>query len=164
MSLATEQVPLVVLPAHFLPGRADHPPRTRALTVVPERTRVATCAPRGLTTAPAPPSPELAAVITLGGAEASTPTRLTRRGMLAASALTTVAAALLIALAWWSAPAAMAPVTPPARVTVQPGDTLWSIATSVAPDRDPRDEVATLQRLNRLDGVSLAVGQVLRTR
>ncbi len=30
MSVATEQVPIVVLPAHFLPGRAGHPPRTRA--------------------------------------------------------------------------------------------------------------------------------------
>jgi LysM repeat protein len=46
---------------------------------------------------------------------------------------------------------------------VQSGDTLWSIASRVAPGRDPRDEVARLQRLNHLDGVDLAAGQVLRT-
>jgi LysM repeat protein len=46
---------------------------------------------------------------------------------------------------------------------VHDGDTLWSIASRVAPDRDPRDEVTRLQRLNHLDGVQLAAGQVLRT-
>jgi hypothetical protein len=40
---------------------------------------------------------------------------------------------------------------------------LWSIATQVAPSRDPRAEVAELQRVNHLDGVELAAGQLLRT-
>jgi LysM repeat protein len=84
--------------------------------------------------------------------------------MLALSTLTAAAVGTLAWVAWLSAPAAPVPATPPPRVTVQSGDTLWSIATAVAPNRDPRDEVATLQRLNHLDGVSLSVGQVLRTR
>ena len=51
----------------------------------------------------------------------------------------------------------------PATVTVQPGDTLWSIATRLAPQRDPRAEVADLQQLNHLGGGPLVPGQVLRT-
>jgi Tfp pilus assembly protein FimV len=93
-----------------------------------------------------------------------TPARLTRRGVLALSTATALSAGVLVWLASLSAPPAPAPARPPARITVQAGDTLWSIATAIAPDRDPRDEVAALQRLNHLHGVSLAVGQVLRTR
>jgi LysM repeat protein len=48
-------------------------------------------------------------------------------------------------------------------VTVQPGDTLWKIATRVAPQRDPRAEVAALQQVNHLDSAGLVPGQVLRT-
>jgi LysM repeat protein len=49
-------------------------------------------------------------------------------------------------------------------VTVRSGDTLWSIASRVAPGADPRAEVATLQRLNHLRGTALTPGQVLATR
>ena len=52
----------------------------------------------------------------------------------------------------------------PANVTVHRGDTLWDIASRVAPDRDPRAEVAVLQRLNHLDGTALQPGLTLRTR
>jgi LysM repeat protein len=48
-------------------------------------------------------------------------------------------------------------------VTVRAGDTLWSIATRLAPQRDPRAEVADLQRINSLRGGALVPGQVLRT-
>ena len=44
--------------------------------------------------------------------------------------------------------------------TVQPGDTLWSIARRVAPDRDPRPIVDGLAEANHLRG-SLQVGQQL---
>ena len=44
--------------------------------------------------------------------------------------------------------------------TVQPGDTLWSIARRVAPDRDPRPVVDGLVDANHLRG-SLQVGQRL---
>ncbi|HEY8524009.1 MAG TPA: LysM peptidoglycan-binding domain-containing protein [Acidimicrobiales bacterium] len=42
---------------------------------------------------------------------------------------------------------------------VQPGDTLWSIATAVAPDRDPRPIVDRLQEVN--DTATLEVGDRL---
>jgi LysM domain len=162
MSLATSQVPIVVLPAHFLPGRAGHPSRTRALAALPERTEEPAAPGRFPTQLPAF-RPDVATVHALSRAT-ETPARLTPRSVLALSTATAAAAAMLLWLAWLSAPQAPPPATPPARVTVQAGDTLWSIATSIAPNRDPRDEVAALQRLNHLDGVSLAVGQVLRTR
>jgi len=46
-------------------------------------------------------------------------------------------------------------------VIVSPGDSLWSIAEEVAPDRDPRDVVDEIARLNALDGVSVRAGQQL---
>jgi Tfp pilus assembly protein FimV len=43
---------------------------------------------------------------------------------------------------------------------VQPGDTLWSIAAEIAPDRDPRVVVDALRQANG-GGVALEVGQRL---
>ncbi|MEO8888627.1 MAG: LysM peptidoglycan-binding domain-containing protein [Jatrophihabitantaceae bacterium] len=91
--------------------------------------------------------------------------RLTRRGVLVLSLAVAALAGGLVWLAALSAPAAgPAGAAVPASVTVQSGDTLWSIATVVAPNRDPRSEVADLQHLNHLSGVSLTPGQTLRTR
>ena len=47
-------------------------------------------------------------------------------------------------------------------VVVEPGDTLWSIAESVAGAADVRDVVDRIQELNRLEGSSLVPGQVLQ--
>lgn len=47
------------------------------------------------------------------------------------------------------------------QVTVAPGDTLWSVARGVAPQRDPREIVAQIRRLNHLPSASLRVGQQL---
>jgi Tfp pilus assembly protein FimV len=88
--------------------------------------------------------------------------RLTRRGVVVVTAAVLAVGAGLIWLAGLSAPQPAA--APSARhvVTVAPGDTLWSIATRVAPDTDPRAEVAALQERNRLTGVDLVPGQLLR--
>lgn len=95
----------------------------------------------------------------------SAPLRLTRRGIVVVAAAVAVLGAALVWLASASAPAASpSPVGGAATVTVQSGDTLWSIATRVAPQRDPRAEVSALQRLNHLDSVALVPGQQLRVR
>jgi LysM repeat protein len=47
-------------------------------------------------------------------------------------------------------------------VTVEPGDTLWSVASRTAPDRDPHDVVAELIRLNGLGSGAVHAGEVLR--
>jgi LysM repeat protein len=67
------------------------------------------------------------------------------------------------ALANLSSPAAV-PTNAPAVVVVQPGDTLWSIARRIAPDRDARLVVADLRRLNALPSADLEVGQRLQVR
>lgn len=93
------------------------------------------------------------------------PLRLTRRGVTALAAAVGLLAVALVALAWLSAPGAAASRSPvPVSVTVRSGDTLWSIASRVAPEHDPRGEVAELQRLNHLSGVALVPGQVLKTK
>lgn len=46
-------------------------------------------------------------------------------------------------------------------VTVLPGDTLWAIAQSVAPNVDPREAIHEIQKLNALTGGSLQAGQQL---
>ena len=47
-------------------------------------------------------------------------------------------------------------------VVVERGDTLWSIARSVAGDRDVRGVIDGIQVLNDLDGVDISPGQVLQ--
>ncbi|HVQ95168.1 MAG TPA: LysM peptidoglycan-binding domain-containing protein [Mycobacteriales bacterium] len=94
--------------------------------------------------------------------------RLTRRGRLVLVALAVVALASLLtvvapAVAHLRSPTAV-PASAPAVVVVQPGDTLWSIARRVAPDRDTRLVVADLRRLNSLSSADLEVGQRLTIR
>jgi nucleoid-associated protein YgaU len=92
------------------------------------------------------------------------PVRLTRRGVLALTRGLALAGGLLLLTAHLSAgsPAARPAVVPGAVVTVQPGDTLWSIAGQVAPGRDPRRVVEQIRRSNHLDTVSLTPGQTLK--
>lgn len=45
-------------------------------------------------------------------------------------------------------------------VVVQPGQTLWSIAGAVAPDVDPREVIADIQRINAIGG-AIQPGQQL---
>lgn len=109
-----------------------------------------------------------ATILTLrqpSAASVAPPLRLTRRGVVVLAVAVAALAGALVWLAALSAPAATpAGSAAPASVTVQSGDTLWSIATRVAPNVDPRSEVATLQHLNHLAGVSLTPGQTLKTR
>jgi nucleoid-associated protein YgaU len=47
-------------------------------------------------------------------------------------------------------------------VVVEPGDTLWSIAASVAGEEDVRAVVLEIQERNHLEGAELVPGQVLQ--
>jgi Tfp pilus assembly protein FimV len=95
--------------------------------------------------------------------------RLTRRGRIVFFGLPLILLAALIlsfsgflnAPAKASDSAAELNLTPTVSVTVQPGDSLWAIAGSVAPDRDPRDVVADIVQLNNLDAARVLPGQTL---
>ena len=45
------------------------------------------------------------------------------------------------------------------QITVMPGDTLWSIASDVAPTVDPQQVIADITSLNQLDTATVQPGQ-----
>ncbi|HYO34239.1 MAG TPA: LysM peptidoglycan-binding domain-containing protein [Nocardioidaceae bacterium] len=89
--------------------------------------------------------------------------RLTRRGrVVVLVGVLTLALALFI---WFGAPAASTDHVrhvPATTVVVQPGQTLWDIAHSVAPQEDPREVIASIVDLNALpDAGAIRAGQPL---
>ncbi len=93
----------------------------------------------------------------------STRLRLTTRGRAVLLAFASVPLAVGIAFAALSGGSAIASGADTAAVsvetvTVMPGDTLWSIATGVAPDADPRDVIGEISRMNLLRGGELQIG------
>jgi len=132
MSVATEFVPVVTIPAH---ARLRTEPPRRLASVVELHAPALTDAP---------------------------PLRLTRRGVAVLASAVLAVCATLIGLATLSAPSIPSPAHAPHAVTVEAGDSLWSIAARVAPNRDPRAEIDALRQANHLDGVLVVPGQVLR--
>ena len=105
------------------------------------------------------------AIAVTPGVEARPGVRLSRRGWAAAVLAVGIALAGALWLAHFNAVQASAPHrSPPSTVVVRPNDTLWSIATRIAPDRDPRVVVSELERRNDLTDPTVHVGQVLRAR
>jgi Tfp pilus assembly protein FimV len=97
----------------------------------------------------------------------STRLRLTVRGRRVLAALAAMPAVVAIGIAVISGGSALAsrdggaPAGTFTTITVSSGESLWSIAESVAPQSDPRDVVDAIIRLNALDGVTLQAGQSL---
>jgi hypothetical protein len=173
MSVATEFPPAVYIPerarqtASGRPGSAE-----RHLALVPAGR------PRGAqgSRTSCPPAPTRAPRLgksnfnnsgiewPLTVAPAARPMRLTRRGMVVAIVATLIAglAMLLVAHASASSPSTAPKVAVGATMIVQPGDTLWSIAQRVEPNRDPRRVVDQLRQLNHLTSVALSAGQTLK--
>jgi LysM repeat protein len=90
------------------------------------------------------------------------PLRLTRRGRVVLLGFFILMSCLASAVLLTTASRAENPPAGPApKVVVQPHDTLWSIATRTAPDRDPYAAIAELQRINDLDGFVVHPGQTL---
>jgi LysM repeat protein len=98
------------------------------------------------------------------------PVRLTARGRAVLAVMGLLTAGLLLLVAHASIPASASTASNSAVavgtsvVAVQPGDTLWSIASRLAPTRDPRAEVLDLQKINHLSGVDVFPGQVLHVK
>jgi nucleoid-associated protein YgaU len=84
-----------------------------------------------------------------------------RMGRWARLAMTlTVAAAAAVAISLWLAAPGAAPAVE--LVTVESGDTLWSIAVEYRPGSDPGSMVDDIAALNGLDGGALRVGSTLQ--
>lgn len=91
--------------------------------------------------------------------------RLTRRGR---AVLVLLLAGLLLAVfsigqrdTQAASVVAQSGAAAPATTTVQPGESLWSLAQRIAPENDPREVIAQIRRLNDLETASLQVGQHL---
>jgi LysM repeat protein len=85
--------------------------------------------------------------------------RLTRRGRLVVL-LAGVLALLAIGVVFAGVSLANGEPAPTETIVVGPGDTLWDIASEVG-DGDVRASMRTIEELNSLDSVALAVGQRL---
>jgi LysM repeat protein len=91
------------------------------------------------------------------------PVRLTRRGRVVV-VLSFLAALLAGGVTLGHAPSQASGRTHPVAprtVTVQTGDTLWTVAERIAPQVDPRLVVAQIQSLNHLHGPQLLSGMQL---
>ena len=97
--------------------------------------------------------------------------RLTRRGRIVVATLITASVVLVAALAWLAGTtrAEAAGSGPPASavyhslrsVVVQPGESLWTIATQADPAGDPRAVMQEIIDINALHGTSVQPGERL---
>jgi hypothetical protein len=141
----------------------------RPLTLVPEPELQPDIAPEPGTgrvhrpAGPVPLHPAGARVVRPAGGRL----RLTRRGRLAATAailLIAVLAVVGVTSRVGSLSGPPVPASAPTQVVVAPGETLWSIAERVAPQRDPRTVVDSIRELNQLPGTDVRAGQTLLLR
>ena len=120
------------------------------------------------------PGAALAGAATVETAQARpvrTRVRLTRRGRIVVATLITAGVVLVAALAWLAGTtrAEAAGSGPPASavyhslrsVVVQPGESLWTIATQADPAGDPRTVMQEIIDINALNGTSVQPGQRL---
>ncbi|HVQ89202.1 MAG TPA: LysM peptidoglycan-binding domain-containing protein [Actinomycetes bacterium] len=102
-----------------------------------------------------------------GGTGSASVTRLTFRGRLVLVALLVMVGFGVFSVGQIASHALAVDSSSPASSVptdswvVQPGETLWQIAESVAPGVDPRDTVARIVELNDLPNSSVAAGQSL---
>jgi hypothetical protein len=90
--------------------------------------------------------------------------RLTRRGRVVLGTLGVLLVGALLGLAaMLGSPGAVASEAAGdgqfGYVIVQPGESLWGVATSLDPSADPRDVIAEIVRLNQLGGSEVQAGQ-----
>jgi hypothetical protein len=165
MSAASKFPPIVDIPERARPASvtAGRPARPGHLSLVrttdPRSCVLPTPATRGQIMADALLQPGPDARI----ATAAAPLRLTNRGLVViALAVAGIAAAMLLVAHWSASPQVASPTTISSAVTVQPGDTLWSIARAIKPNQDPRAVVDQLIARNHLVGVALTPGQTIK--
>ncbi|MGK9148569.1 LysM peptidoglycan-binding domain-containing protein [Plantibacter flavus] len=91
--------------------------------------------------------------------------RLTRRGRVVFTTLAAIPLVIAVAVVGLSAGGAAANNASGGvsftYVTVDPGESLWQLAESIAPDADPRDVIAEIMNLNQLSTAGVEPGQRL---
>jgi nucleoid-associated protein YgaU len=100
-----------------------------------------------------------------------TPARLTRRGRIAATAVSALLIGALSVVLATAAQATHGGTGRPgagndtgkyvAKVTVRPGQSLWSVAEASDPDADTRVVIQQIEQMNSLTGDRLQPGEVL---
>ena len=158
-----------VVPSAADPGERRHQQRLRlVLAPVPGRPRAGTGAaglPRTSST-----GVSQSGVRQSGVPASPTPLRLTRRGRVVVAALVmvgvTVVVLLVNLLASGGAQASNhgqpgAVYQGMHQMVVQPGQTLWSIASAAEPTADPRSVVQQIMSVNALSGTDIQAGQLL---
>lgn len=109
------------------------------------------------------PSPVVASRPAAEAPEATGRIRLTRRGRVVFTSL--AAAPLIVVAAWLGVNALPAVATSSSSsvvfeyATIESGQSLWQLASSIAPEADPRDVIADVMRLNQLDSSTVSPGQ-----
>jgi hypothetical protein len=121
--------------------------------------------PRAAQQPPAAPRPHATQPYATQRRATQPPLRLTSRGRLVLVVFPLFVAALAALVAWsaLTAPAKAAERVdgpgPVATVTVQPGQSLWTIAADRVPDQDPRVTVSQIRELNDLAGTRVLPGE-----
>jgi len=91
--------------------------------------------------------------------------RITRRGRRVLGAVAALGVAGVVAASVLLGPGAVATGQAAdvsfVQVTVEGGETLWQVASEIAPTKDPRDVVSDIVRLNNLPSAEVAAGQTL---
>lgn len=95
--------------------------------------------------------------------ERSGSAHLTRRGRLVVllALVGLLFAAFSLGRAGTEAATAAESSPPLVETTVQPGESLWTVARRISPTSDPREVVQDLRRINHLPGSGLQAGQQL---
>ena len=91
--------------------------------------------------------------------------RITRRGRRVVGTAVALGAAGIVAAGLLLGPGAVASDQAAdvsfAQVTVEGGESLWQVASEIAPTKDPRDVVSDIVRLNALGSAEVSAGQSL---
>jgi len=95
--------------------------------------------------------------------------RLTRRGRAVLTLLVALPVVIALVVGFFAGASALAEGAAPAGtapasfeyVTVQPGQSLWELASELAPGADPRDVIQEIKALNALDSSAVNPGQRL---
>ena len=95
------------------------------------------------------------------GKVSAAPIRLTKRGRIVLATVASVVLSVMVVLSGQITADAGSSSGGPASATVvvQPGESLWSIASEIYPAKDPRETIALIRDLNGMQDSTVVPGQ-----